>query len=68
MLEFILTNEHTDSGEYNLLPSNRPKPNMHKTNTILQALAEGSNYLFVITKQQKLFLMWLHRLYIVSDL
>lgn len=45
MLEFILTNEHTDSGEYNLLPSNRTKPNMHKTNTILQALAEGSNYL-----------------------
>lgn len=34
-----------DSREYNLLPSNRTKPNMHKTNTRLQALAKGSNYL-----------------------
>lgn len=32
-----------DSGEQNLLPSN--KNNMHKTNTRLQASAEGSNYL-----------------------
>lgn len=28
------------------LPSNGTKPNMHKTNARLQALAEGSNYLY----------------------
>lgn len=34
-----------DSGEYNLLESNRTKPNMHKTNPSHWALADRTNYL-----------------------
>lgn len=45
------------SREYRLLPSNTTRPYMHKANTRLQALAEGTNYL--CNKKADTFLMWL---------
>lgn len=55
-----------DSREYRLLPSNTTRPNMHKTNTGLQAPAAGANYL--CNKKADTFLMWLQRLSIISCL
>lgn len=55
-----------DSREYRLLPSNTTRPNMHKTNTGLQAPAEGANYL--CNKKADTFLMWLQRLSVISCL